>query len=1073
MGPRGGRAREKGGVSRLNVTENEYANSNSTTAKFLGGPRKSWMTWQSGITDGSRDSNQPQRTEHHRERLCNQAAPSTVAVVHSNVNVGSHQHFETSQASPTRYVSPLRYVGSSMQKDPAGDGTSVEAVLPSPAPTDENGESNSAARRRRSWSSDSGGRIRVTDRPEDSIYGADTTGTPPSLSTTGLIDVRPHAAASDFGAVDRVLTDGQPKKRRKPSTPRPSPGEVPEEPLNDQQDTVHSPARTSLAPLCHAPSDEQMGNFINAIIVREKLAADHIGTRGDTEVPRLSLLRQACVQRDHVYLLVHQLYCVDTKLPSNVQRLERIGLSRLHLRGLGMLLPLLLPNADRLAEEAISWFAGFPFPFERMLQEYQIYRDALESATVCLANLAHKWISYRESCNKRDYPPLVDELVDVLGMESSVLQSVVSRAIFKDTWHDACLVEGEKIFQQNQLMVQRRPTRLSVSDKDRANQDLKARYRRLRTLHNHHSQPRLQYTALPTSSHNTPTPFTSSRGRRQASGARNIPRVSLSHDQIRRSPTLNNNVPNTTAAQTPSVVPSQPSLHEWQSPMTPQDFHFSPLASPNGALPVVNAQAMDVRWPGIGSSPPMVPPHLQNLVQYQRSLPEPRYPERLPAGSPLNPNLAQTLPTAHLNGYPAGFQLVNGSNRANFVPAGPVSTFIGNAPRQMPGANGLRQPVDYQPLIPPRGRTLLHQSQARPDVTAIHQLSAMSPVLKAADFWDEQNSAPKRFRCLKSVTIIPHRLMVGFRQHLSWSFDLGEGDMRLLSSNFQGQHGFPPTRVVHVGSEFRRVRCIDATKLGDHITESNWVTAPQSWPPNVAVILNNKSFDIRKKIHHGKDLPVEITASLQTGSNTLSVSIIGTQNGNKTSYAIGIETIELIYTDGAKNSIGTLTFEQGRQRIISRLGNHDSEIEVVDTSVLISLTDPYTSLIWDTPIRGRHCRHDQCFDLDTFLSTRNGKPPSQPCDPDAFKCPICGGDARPQMLVKDEFFVALRRTLGEMGRLDAKAIVMQLDGTWEIQEEEKTGETGDGGSGRRGCSRGGEETPGCDGVSRSEIIEID
>lgn len=178
----------------------------------------------------------------------------------------------------------------------------------------------------------------------------------------------------------------------------------------------------------------------------------------------------------------------------------------------------------------------------------------------------------------------------------------------------------------------------------------------------------------------------------------------------------------------------------------------------------------------------------------------------------------------------------------------------------------------------------------------------------------------------------------------------------------------------------------------------------------------------------------------------------------------------------AKDLTGVLPYGEARQRILERLQNNDPEIEVVDTSITLNLTDPYTSQIWDIPMRGKTCRHPQCFDLDTFLRTRISRRPGQPCDSDQLKCPICDADARPPSLVRDEFFLSLRAILASMDRLDAKAIVMQQDGSWRIKEEEKSGETGDG-SGRLSTgSRPGAATAGVNGAdARREIetIELD
>ncbi|KAI4254140.1 MAG: hypothetical protein LQ352_003275 [Teloschistes flavicans] len=269
---------------------------------------------------------------------------------------------------------------------------------------------------------------------------------------------------------------------------------------------------------------------------------------------------------------------------------------------------------------------------------------------------------------------------------------------------------------------------------------------------------------------------------------------------------------------------------------------------------------------------------------------------------------------------------------------------------------------------------------------------------------------------------------------------------------------------------------MDATGQGDIISENDWIAASHIWPTNVTVMLNNEPLEVRKKIHHGRDLPIDMTAKVQKGNNIISVSIIRAQKEDKRDYAIGLEAVRLLDTDSAIGLMGTLTYDDARLRILQRLRHSDPDIEVVDASVTLDLADPYTSRIWDVPIRGKACRHDQCFDLETFLQTRHCKKPNQPCDPDQFRCPICGGDARPQSLVRDEFFILLRQELAEQKRLDAKAIILQQNGHWQIKEEGgKTGEAGDGSGRRIGArSQSAPETESGNTTRRqSEVIELD
>ncbi|KAL8691703.1 MAG: hypothetical protein Q9218_003140 [Villophora microphyllina] len=393
-----------------------------------------------------------------------------------------------------------------------------------------------------------------------------------------------------------------------------------------------------------------------------------------------------------------------------------------------------------------------------------------------------------------------------------------------------------------------------------------------------------------------------------------------------------------------------------------------------------------------------------------------------------------------------------------------------------PGGNAQNQMSIPQSLLPPSGQLLSTTARANPGVTALHQYRARSPVFTVVDESGVSVSTRKHFRIVDGVTILRDRLKIGSRQNVKWPFHVNEADFDLSSGTIDSTHGAAPTRVVRVGSRFYRLRCVDATGRSEFVSEDDWVAASHVWPSNVTVLLNEKPLDVRKKIHHGRDLPIDMTAAVRKGDNIITISIIRAQKEDQREYAIGLEAVRLLDMDSAKVLMGTLAYEDARLRILQRFQNKDPDVEVVDASVTLNLADPYTSSIWNVPMRGKACRHDQCFDLDTFLETRHSKKPDQPCDPDQFHCPICGGDARPQNLVKDEFFVHLRQTLAEKKRLDAKAILLQQNGHWQVKEDEKTGEAGDGSGGRFGARDQSAASPvtGGGGARRqSEVIELD
>jgi hypothetical protein len=54
---------------------------------------------------------------------------------------------------------------------------------------------------------------------------------------------------------------------------------------------------------------------------------------------------------------------------------------------------------------------------------------------------------------------------------------------------------------------------------------------------------------------------------------------------------------------------------------------------------------------------------------------------------------------------------------------------------------------------------------------------------------------------------------------------------------------------------------------------------------------------------------------------------------------------------------------------------------------------------------------------------------------DVWKCPICGGDARPYTLQVDNFFVDVRAKLADDNNLGVKAIWISADGSWRPKSD--------------------------------------
>ncbi|KAL8971765.1 MAG: hypothetical protein Q9183_000899 [Haloplaca sp. 2 TL-2023] len=1026
---------------------------------FLGGQQKSWMA---GPNDLMGPSQYQSKTPTQKAKLptngplrdrTNQPAP---AVSTGNHSTGSQNNASADSRQPASNTGPVQVptsrsastVDSSLQDKRPPAAINAETVLPSPAPSEER-RSNSL---QPCESEANGPNVRTQSGPTPLLpsniiqemqgnaqhwnsgpRNAQSPMTPP-LSTT-MIHPGRLPPTNTGGPVGDNRMSNDPHKRKRSEVGQNS-GSAANSPT-----AVSSGSPESGPPFAnnrHRPTDDEMHTFFTRVVLRLKWATQHRGTRGETEMARLTLVQTACAQHDYFYLHLHQVYCMSWESQF------AMSLGPEHVRGLELMIPLLLSNSEHMVEDAITWLALFPRPLTEMTHDYQLCRDVLKAVKVCLEQFARSWMSYLHHCKARLYPPLVDELVRVLGIQSPVFQNVVFRAILKDLWagelNDARFQENEKIFRQNQQAVWQRPSALTTAQQTAFDRSFVVQYIHLRRGSSVHQGPSStnSQAGSPQLNNISRPPSVQSRERvgGTTSGARN------------RGPTPSN-IDTRLARNLPSGgvdggQPLPPGFYPQNSPMLARQVPPMLSSSPRIVSPSIN-------WYPAGSPAPARNASFSSLPQ-QPNGSTPYHFVTPVSASPAAQWSTPWVNNSHLQSHRSSPPVRHLPHPHSGPPVGQPVPPAGFVQSQVPGSTPTTPTLHQQLMLPPIGRTLSTTALPNPGITALHQYRACSPVLTVTDDIGSPIPSTKHYRYLEHVSILRDRLKIGNRQHVEWRFPLDPSYFAALCGSLEGSIGSTLTRAVKVGSLFYRIRCVDATKIRDCESESDWAVANQVWPVHVTVVLNDEPLDIRKKIHHGKDLPVDVTATLRQDHNTLSVSIIRGQKYDPTEYAIGLERIGLLDTKASKGMMGTLSYDEARQRILKRFQNSDSEVEVMDASVTITMVDPYTSSIWDVPMRGKTCRHDQCFDCDTFFQTRSSKKADQPCEPDQFKCPICGADARPQSLVKDEFLESIRGELASQNRLDAKEIIMQQDGSWRIKEEEKTGEAGDG-SGSRLAAR--------------------
>ncbi|KAF1851280.1 uncharacterized protein K460DRAFT_250998, partial [Cucurbitaria berberidis CBS 394.84] len=338
-----------------------------------------------------------------------------------------------------------------------------------------------------------------------------------------------------------------------------------------------------------------------------------------------------------------------------------------------------------------------------------------------------------------------------------------------------------------------------------------------------------------------------------------------------------------------------------------------------------------------------------------------------------------------------------------------------------------------RPLLPPPGWTQPQQRQPNPGRFSLHQAHLRSPVLQA------RLVPSPLYHFAVGFIQPPTRLVHAGRAIERCSFTRTRDAMQHIAKTVPGALGEPDTRSVCEGSQTVRLRCIKWPAGAELPNEHAWAVADTAWVPNSHITFNGKYLQQRKKIHHGKDLPIVITGLLKEGVNKLEIAVLAQSHDlSPQNYLFAIEILSFKSHDAIKQHCLTnrpVPAEQILEGIKKKLhGTNNDEISILDSNTTINLFDPFSaSRMCDIPVRSVACLHNDCFDLETFLQTRQRK--NDTSVPDQWRCPICNADARPHYLFVDGFIEHVHKQLKAQGLLRTRAIIVQQNGTWKPKPE--------------------------------------
>ncbi|KAJ8128082.1 hypothetical protein O1611_g5554 [Lasiodiplodia mahajangana] len=436
-------------------------------------------------------------------------------------------------------------------------------------------------------------------------------------------------------------------------------------------------------------------------------------------------------------------------------------------------------------------------------------------------------------------------------------------------------------------------------------------------------------------------------------------------------------------------------------------------------------------------------------------------PSQVPIAGQLSPHFQNTnihsVPTTSRN-------VASFSNSPNLVQSGTMESL--SSPRAM---NAI-QPSNVRPrpsigpqrqaaqtidrLIPPPGIRISLQDhpytpyEKRSVDSSLHQAHLRSPKrirMPSAASSERYYQAVKDF-ALQPTPIIPQTCLNEL------TFNIADTVREKLT--FNERVAGEPLLVNRFsdGSLRIRLRCCNRPMTASAIPDHVWVAWETSWPDHIFMDFNDQVIEIKRKPHHSKDLPVDISSLIRPGVNHLRITTLASTTQLKSHIPyIAVEIVEVLSHSAILRMVrvsGSKPASETREVIRKRLAGtgDDDDLAIHNDGISVDLADPFTATIFTTPVRGKACTHLECFDLENWLNTRLGKKsscvcgssncrcPKEPSFVDKWKCPFCDGDARPYSLRIDEFLVEIRTRLEQNNQLRTKSITVFADGSWKAND---------------------------------------
>ncbi|KAK8069498.1 miz zinc finger protein, partial [Apiospora phragmitis] len=1047
----------------------QIAASNSTVESFLGGRKPSWMH------NVAASKPTPRPSQYRAPKPFTQPAQAANSVAKEAPAARDKQtvSLSSSKQSPLVQVQVLPSLPPAPTRSSASIPT-APTVLPSPAPSDEPSPAVSATpyealspsntTAANALPSTTEARFEVVSASAEVVNTAQPLigNAPPNVSIPPPSgEVRPMSTSTTSPALPPASAGTSLQTPPTPSIPTFNPATAPSEPGRDQEQPAKRRRMVSGFTL------------LQALRARPNLDAQ-IRQSGDlkdlessVERPRYQLLREACEDGDIFFVVLHQIFCLWSSNPRETHKLYIQGIHDPALidSAFGQMSTILKSNT-LIRSEQLSWLVQFPGPLDVLRNAFPEYNRAVRAVLDFLVRLTQYWMVVNNDHRRLGYPLLVDEMLSTFQLYSTVLQTILFRASRRTCGiHDGPVgTQMDKLFKDDQTQHRQCNGSFMVRTdrdfhKEPINQIIIREYQALARMQMSNNAAYMPYNNLPDLRQqafqqqqrlNNPSPL--QVGPQTSHGLYSRPAAVPSSTSAGPSPVIAAAQLGSPGTHGGATSPTEQQNQASMAPVSAQ-YQIQSNVAYTQSVPGNGPQSPANHSPNIAQGHFTQPQQLQGFQQQpqhqmqQQQIPQQQISQQQLQQIQLHQQiqiqaLHQRLRQQQQEGGPQP-GTVNAVTQQGHVrsPSVRSNSQLQGDPSRMNTRNQTSRNVRI-PTI--NLQDYPHDPYDRKSVAnSLHQADIRSPKRMFSGAF-KFTSNERYYQYIKGLALKPSA--VPPHHHLySFSFDVSNEEHARISRDSVRPGDVSQTLPVNVfsnGSVRLRLRCVFQKKDTVSMSEAQWVQEESAWPDQIFMQLNGRTLTVRRKQHYAQDQPIEIGHYVNPGLNELKISVPPNVPhervwpSNKKPF-IAVEVVETLSHSSVLalqnlSAVSAIPAEQTVEIIRKRLGGPsggtDDDIAIIASDLTIRVADPFSLCIFHIPVRGANCEHLECFDLETWLTTR---PSKKSCVCDKWKCPICGEDARPQSLRIDGFLSDVRTALAAQGRLATKDITVSADGSWK------------------------------------------